>query len=393
MADDKEMAPPWVAPAILVALAGGATYLLGLLLWPFLPALVTSAVIATLCHPLHDRVERWIPQRSVAALVTTTALFFLVLVPTIAVGFVVINEVRSGLDLLADLAARARLPSSTLSRWWTTVASHLGLQDTNLGDILTAQIRNFVGLLARRSLRFLSGLGGWLIQGGAAIFTLYYLFRDGHALTHTLRWLVPLDAPTTEALMTEARDVIFATIYGNVAVAVVQGALGGLAFWALGLPAAALWGTVMAILSLLPAVGAFLVWAPAAVILLISGSMLRGLALLAFGIAVISTIDNYLRAVLVGGRSHLHPLVVFFSVLGGLVVFGATGVFIGPVLFVVALSVIEVARLSLGQIRIGRPSADVMKGRPSVLIGGLFGSVASGEQGLAAGEGEPPPTP
>jgi hypothetical protein len=118
----------------------------------------------------------------------------------------------------------------------------------------------------------------------------------------------------------------------------------------------------MAVLALLPLVGAFLVWAPAGVILILNGELARGLLLLAFGAIVISTIDNYLRAVVVGGRAQLHPLVVFFSVLGGLVLFGAVGIFLGPVLFVIAISLLEMARIALGQVPVRVADGTVVQG-------------------------------
>lgn len=345
---EKPTPPGWLPSILLLGLALGALYVLGVLLWPFLPAIVTSAVLATLIYPIHLRLGRWIPNRDVAALVVTVLVFFLILVPALALSAILVGEIRSGIDLLAELV-REGLPEGRIAETWTTLAGYLGLEGTDFGDTLAGQLRNFIGLLARRTLRFLSGLGGWLLQGGAALFTLFYLLRDGEGLLGTVKWYIPLDPPATDRLVRKARDVIFATVYGSVIVAIVQGSLGGLAFLVVDLPAAALWGTVMTILSLLPVVGAPLIWGPAGVLLILDGALVRGIGLLIFGSLVISTVDNYLRAVLVGGRTQLHPLVVFFSVLGGLVVFGAVGIFVGPVLFVVALALVEMARLALGE--------------------------------------------
>lgn len=163
----------------------------------------------------------------------------------------------------------------------------------------------------------------------------------------TAKWLVPLEPEATDRLFRKARDVTYATVYGNVVVAVVQGLLGGLAFWLLDVPAAAVWGTVMGLLSLLPALSATLVWLPAGLISIAGGRTLAGLAMLAFGAVVVSTVDNVLRATLVSGRAQMHPLAVFFSVLGGLLVFGAVGLLVGPVLFALAITVVEMARTAL----------------------------------------------
>lgn len=332
---------------VLLVLGAGATVVLGFLLRPFLPALVTSAVLATLCYPAHRRLRRVVRNEDLAAFVTTTAVFFLVLLPTLALSIILIDQIAQGVEWLRDVVASAMAPDGALTRAVDQVARYFGLEGVELALPITDELSGIVGLLARRTFSFLSGLGGWLLQAGAALFTLFYFLRDGDRLMGTVAWLLPLDPPATERLIGKTKDVIFATVFGNVVVAIVQGSLGGLAFWALGLPAAALWGSMMGVLSLLPVVGPTFVWLPAGVLLLVNGQIVRGIALLAFGMAVISTVDNYLRAVLIGNRTQLHSLAVFFSVLGGLFAFGAVGVFVGPVLFVIAFSVLELARTAL----------------------------------------------
>lgn len=348
--------------AILLVLGGGATYLLGYLLWPFLPALVTSAVMAALVYPAYRRFETWIGQKDVAALTATIVVFFLVLVPMVALSLVLADQIGTGIDWLRREAAGLLAPEGTLRRWLETATGYLGVEGATVPETVTAQMQDVVRLLAGRTLNFLSGLGGWLLQAGAAVFAFFYFLRDAEGIMRSVTWLIPLEPGETERLVQRSRDVIYATVYGNVVVAIVQGALGGLAFWVLGLPASALWGTVMVILSLLPLVGAPFVWVPAGVILLSTGEIARGIALLAVGTLLISTIDNYLRAVLVSDRTQLHALVVFFSVLGGLFAFGAVGIFVGPVLFVVALTILELARLAM------EPGTQILPGEEGGLL-------------------------
>lgn len=338
---------PRLRLAILFVLGGGATYLLGYLLWPFLPALVTSAVMAALVYPAYRPLERWIGHEDVAALAATIVVFFLVLVPMVALSLVLADQIGTGIDWLRRSAAGLLAPEGSLRRWLDTAAGYLGIEGARLPETLTAQMQDVVRLLAGRTLNFLSGLGGWLLQAGAAIFAFFYFLRDADEIMRSVTWLIPLEERETERLVRRARDVIYATVYGNVVVAIVQGSLGGFAFWILGLPASALWGTVMVILSLLPIVGAPFVWVPAGILLLTGGEIAKGIALLAVGTLLISTVDNYLRAVLVSDRTQLHALVVFFSVLGGLFAFGAVGLFVGPVLFVVGLTILELARLAM----------------------------------------------
>lgn len=339
---------------VLLVLAAAAVYLLVRLLAPFLPALVTSAVLAVLVYPAYARFEGWVVghdgwlgHRNVAAFTGTVAVFFLVLVPVVALSLVLVQEVARNAEWAVREVGRVLGPGGTLRGWAATAADYLGVEGAELRESLSGQLEGGVSALTARTLSFLSGLGGWLLQAGAALFTLFYMLRDADGIVRSATWLVPLEEEQTGRLFRRARDVIHATVYGNVVVAAVQGALGGLAFWAVGLPAAVLWGTVMGVLSLLPVVSAPLVWIPAGVYLLATGRTVEGVVLLAFGALVIGTVDNYLRAVLVSERARLHPLAVFLSVLGGLFLFGAVGLFLGPVLFVVGLSLLEMARLAL----------------------------------------------
>lgn len=331
---------------VLLLLGVAAAALLGLLLWPFLPALVMSSVAAALVLPAHRWLEERLGHPNVCAMMTTLAVTLLILVPLFAMAFLVGQQARAGIEWLARRAPEL-LAQEQMSGMVGDLAARFGVEPAGLGSLVVDQIRQAANLLASRTLDLLSGLGGGLLQAGAALFTLFYLLRDREQLLEAIRWLIPLEPEQTEDLIRRAHEVTYATVYGNVLVGAVQGALGGLAFWLVGLPAATLWGTMMGLLSLLPVLGPPMVWGPGVVILFAQGEVGRALALLAVGGLLISTVDNLLRAILVSDRAHLHPLVVFFSVLGGLVLFGAAGILIGPVVFVVALTLLEMARLAI----------------------------------------------
>jgi len=156
--------------------------------------------------------------------------------------------------------------------------------------------------------------------------------RDGHQLVRRLREAIPLELDVKRSLATKFATVIRATVKGNIVVAMVQGALGGFIFWALDLQAPVLWGVLMAFLSLLPAVGAAVVWLPVAVYLLLTGSVVQGGVLIAFGVLVIGLVDNVLRPILVGKDTKMPDYVVLLSTLGGISLFGLNGFVIGPVI-------------------------------------------------------------
>lgn len=344
-------APPHAAgarPFMLAGLGVAAAYLLGRMLWPFLPAIVLSAILAVLVLPMYEPLRARIRPPSLAALLATIAVFVLGLIPTVGVSLLLFNEMGTALSRLAVDSSGWLAPGGQVSGWVDRIAAWFGVDARAVAALLTQQAQSMTALLAARTVNLATGLGGWLLQAAIALFTLFYMLRDGDRFVGYLRWLLPLEPSAADRLLRRARETTHATVFGTLVVAIVQGALGGLAFWALGLRAPVLWGAVMALLSLLPAVGAWFVWGPGALVLLVQGDIVRGVILIAVGTFLISTVDNVLRAVLVSGRAELHPLVVFFSVLGGLFVFGAAGVFIGPVLFVVALTLIETARMAMG---------------------------------------------
>ena len=187
------------------------------------------------------------------------------------------------------------------------------------------------------------------MQAFFVIITMYYLFRDGDQILTGLRQFLPLEDSQSRAMFARAREVIGASVYGVITVATVQGALGGLAFWVLGLPSALLWGVLMTLLSMIPVTGSWLVWIPAALCLVATGHWVKAIILVAWGALVVGTIDNFLRPKLVGQRAHLHELLVLFSVLGGLKLLGVLGLVLGPVLLAVALALLSATRISQTQ--------------------------------------------
>ncbi|MEJ2066589.1 MAG: AI-2E family transporter [Deltaproteobacteria bacterium] len=153
---------------------------------------------------------------------------------------------------------------------------------------------------------------------------------------------MPFSATERENILRRIVDMIHATIYGGVIVALVQGGLGALGFLILGLPTPVFWGTLMAFLSFVPIVGTSLVWLPAAVILFVQGTYLKALILLAWGAIVVSLSDNLLRPILIGGRTQVHTLLLFFGILGGLKVFGFLGLIAGPLVITICLAMIDI---------------------------------------------------
>jgi len=198
---------------------------------------------------------------------------------------------------------------------------------------------------------FVGGSLWALAQLLITFFTLFYLFRDRRLFLKGVRSLLPLSQSETDRLFARVADTIYATFYGTFAVSLVQGLLGGLMFWWLGLPSPLMWGVVMFLLSLVPVLGAPVVWGPAALLLAATGNWGKALILTVWGLVVIGSIDNLLFPVLVGDRVRMHALLVFFSVIGGLLLFGAAGLVLGPVAVVITTLLVEVWRMRLSEDR------------------------------------------
>ena len=222
-------------------------------------------------------------------------------------------------------------------------------------DLSTANLTEMAKDALQRVSNFVINQTSAIVSGGSQVvlhfllmtFSLYYFFKDGATIVKRLQRLIPLGEDDVKSTFRELRDLIFATMYSGVMVAVLQGIAGGILFASVGIPSAVFWGSVMAFLSVLPIIGAFLVYVPAGLILIISGSVSSGLIVLIVGGAVISQIDNFLRPMLVSNRSAMHPMILFFSMMGGVALFGLLGIILGPVIAAIFLTILRVVELSV----------------------------------------------
>lgn len=330
---------------VLLSAAALSLYVMVDLLAPFTPAVVLSAVLALLARPVQERTLEVVGNATAAALLVASGLFLTVLLPLAALTSGLVAGMESGVPVVMEQLRELARGDGPVWAAVSSLTDLLGVDQETVASLVEERLTGISDVLAGGTVGVLSGLGGWAVQAGVGLVALFYLLRDGRRFVDFVRWLIPLDRQVTDALLIKSREVVSATVFGALVVAMVQGTLGGLLFWALGLPAPALWGAVMAFFSLLPAVGPPVVWIPTAAILALSGDLARAAILALVGGLVISTVDNLLRAVLVGDRARLHPLIVFFAVLGGLVVYGAAGFFLGPILVVLAISVLEMVRV------------------------------------------------
>jgi predicted PurR-regulated permease PerM len=324
----------------LTAASACGAYLCYRMALPFVPALTWALTLAVLVLPAHRRLEAATARPHLAALLSVLLTGLLLVVPVALVGQRLVGETIKGADAVNGAVTsgawtRAFDGYPSLAR---VVRQFAGQND--LPGAVTAVTTWATGVVG-------SVVRGSLTQALDALLTFYllcYLLRDRRLALQTLRNLSPLADADMDTLFARVSDTIHATVYGTLTVAAVQGTLGGLMFWWLDLPAPVLWGLIMAGLAVVPVLGAFVVWIPAALLLLLQGSLIPALVLTAWGGIVVAGIDNVIYPVLVGNRMHLHTIPAFMAIVGGLSVFGPSGLLLGPVTLIVTLLLLDIWR-------------------------------------------------
>ncbi len=332
----------WIA---LLAATAIALYLCWLMLQPFINVVTWAAVLVIFFYPVHRRLVARTNRPATSALLSSLLVIFTILIPLSLITLAIVNEVANIVQNLQSSQSGIINPqSSFMGRIIGWIGNYVNLEQVLSQKAIAERLRAMSGTIASSTLGFLGGLVGFVVQVFFVIFTMYYLFRDGEKIVLALPTMLPLEREESDRIFARTRDVISASLYGVLVIAVIQGALGGLMFWVLGVPSAIVWAVVMTFLSMIPMAGSFLVWIPAAIYLAATGHWAKAIILTAWGTLVIGTVDNFLRPKLVGERTKLHELLIFFSVLGGLQVFGVIGIVLGPVVLAITLALLDVFR-------------------------------------------------
>lgn len=314
------------------------TVAFGAILWQFHGAVFWGVILSILFAPLHRKLLRKMPKRpTLAALCTLGLCLVVVILPMTAITVSLIQEataiyerVRSG---QINFGLYLQQVIAALPAWAVGLLDRLQL--TSVGELqqklssFAVQASQFV---ATQALSIGQNTLEFIVSFGIMLYLLFFLLRDGASLAQRIGQATPLEEAHKRQLVGKFTTVIRATVKGNIVVAASQGALGGMIFWILGIQGPVLWGVLMAFLSLLPAVGAGLIWVPVAIYFLATGAVWQGVVLTAFGICVIGLVDNILRPILVGKDTKMPDYIVLISTLGGMALFGLTGFVIGPVI-------------------------------------------------------------
>jgi predicted PurR-regulated permease PerM len=321
-----------------------ALYLCWLMAQPFVEVLLWATVLVIIFYPVHVRIRARVGRPSGAALLSCLFVGIVILGPLTLITIAIANEAVGAADALHSGVADFLAPGSRIRLFldrWVDVSAFTGDQ---WKKALVDWVQERGGTIAGQTAQLAGRVLRTIVQVVLVVFTMYYLFRDGERVRGALHDVLPLEWEQSHAIFVRTHEVISASVHGVIVIAAIQGILGGLAFWALGLPSPLMWGAVMVLLSMIPVVGSSIIWVPTALYLLVTGHWIKATLLVAWGGGVIGMLDNILRPRLVGGRTRLHELIVFFSVLGGLQVFGILGLVVGPVVVAITLALLDVFR-------------------------------------------------
>ncbi len=304
--------------------------------WPFLKPLLLGALLAGLCQPLYHWVTRFLGGRkSLAAALTLLILFLVVVGPLSAfVGIVVqqalgvSNEAIPWVQQHFDGASAFNAHDWLVQRF-PSLARYVPEQ-SQIVESAARLAKSAGAYLVAGATQFTAGTAGFLLDLFVMLYAMFYFLRDGGAILEKIFYYAPLNHADEVRVVEQLRSITRATIKGTLVIGIIQGALAGIGFWAAGLGGAAFWGTIMAVLSVVPGIGAALVWIPAVIYLFATGQTLTATLLLVWCAVVVGTIDNGLRPRLVGRDAKMPDLLILIGTLGGLFLFGPIGFIIGP---------------------------------------------------------------
>ncbi len=328
-------------------------YLFYRIIIPFFSPIIWAAVFAVLFNPLYNRLLKRIHSKGLTSVLMCAIIVVLIIGPLTYLLIALVNEATTAVAKVNEMSKSGELSELLsfkipfLDTLRDKLSKYYDISKINLNQLVRDAIDSISKVLITQTSWVITNATKSVFYFFLMIFTMYYFFRDGEKIVHRLRRLMPLSPNQISVTFKQLRDIILATMYGGVVVALIQGMIGGILFFALGIPSPVFWGAVMAFLSIIPFIGAFIVYIPAGIILALTGSYIKGLIVILVGTFVISQIDNVLRPFLISGKAALHPLLLFFTIMGGIAMFGLLGVVVGPIIAAIFLTLLKVFEFKL----------------------------------------------
>ncbi len=310
---------------------------------PFIYAIFWAAVIAILLQPLNKFIRKYIDLPSISSFISVILVVVIIFLPLFMLSVLLVqqsvqlyvsfsqsNSIITNVQDITNWLGKTPLAPyvQEISTQWSQYAASAA---KSISLFLFSNLKN----ITQNSVKFVFMLF-------IMLYTLYYFFKDGKKMAKYLSYISPIGDKYEVMFYDKFRTTAISTLKTTLLIGGIQGTLGGLLFWSTGIKGAFVWGVIMVALSLIPALGSFIIWFPAGVIMLATGNIWQGLLILILGTFVISTIDNLLRPILVGKGTEMHPLIVLFTTLGGIVLFGISGFIIGPIVASLFLAMMSI---------------------------------------------------
>ncbi|NIO04311.1 MAG: AI-2E family transporter [Proteobacteria bacterium] len=350
---------------LMIAIIGISFYFFYLIFSPYLVSIAWAVILTLVFYPAYERLNGWLRnRRSLSSILSTVITILIIVFPGVLLLFLLAQEVVEIYRFFEEGVKSGKF--QFLLKWReapgidqliSRLDPWLNLSQLDVQGLILQTLRRLSTFVLNQSTKFVLGFSQLVFSFFLMAISMFYLFRDGERLLRGIKSLIPLTSEEKELVFVRIREMVHATIFGGVLVSMIQGFLGGLAFWILGLPSPVLWGSVMALLAFVPVVGPFLVWIPAAILLVIQGQhYVKAIVLVVWGIVLVGLSDNFLRPILISGRTKLHTMILFFAVLGGLNAFGFLGLVAGPLVVTVCLAILDIYSSKLATEKAGEGS-------------------------------------
>jgi predicted PurR-regulated permease PerM len=340
--EDLPTAAERFRPLSRLVLTGALIALCLLLAYPFLPAITWAVALAIIAWPLHAWLCRYVARPWLAAGITSFVVVIVILVPLLWVSYRIALEAGNAADRVQQNAGgEVRVRETMIQAPYLRDAVLWG---ERFGLDVDREVRKAVSAATSELVGVTQGSIAAAFQAILALFILYHLFLGRGELMRGLRSVLPLTQAESDQVFSRAADSVYANLYANTLTSLIDGIGGGLVFWWIGLPSPVLWGTVLFVLSFLPAVGTAFVWVPVATYLVLTGQVLEGAILTGWGMVSGAIVGNLIYIRLAGNRLRLHDVIAMVGYFGGLAIFGVSGIILGPALFAVTAAVLEVWR-------------------------------------------------
>ncbi len=346
------MKKEYILTALFFLIVAVFFYMFYQLMVPFFTPIAWAAILVIVFYPVYGWLRIRIKQSWLASLVACILIFIIIIGPAIYLLASLVGETADTVQLVneayksGNLKEYITLNIPFIDAIKNKLTDYPQFADVDFESVIKDAVATITRAISSQATTVIANISKTFFYFLLMLFTMFFFFRDGDQIVEFLKNITPLKRDQVKILFSHMKGVIEGTMYGGLVIALIQGVLGGILFAIVGISSPVLWGSVMAFLAFIPVVGPSLIYIPAGVILFLSGSAVKGIIIIVVGLAISQT-DNFLRPHLFAGKTEMHTLLLFFSIMGGIIIFGLLGIVLGPLITAVFLSLLKVFEVSI----------------------------------------------